>query len=411
MRKILAYFVFFFWLMLLFIEAWIWGNVQDLFIPDHPIMQIIASILQDTLWIPLGLALPVYLYLLFQSLVQRIYLRLLALTVAVGTAVWAFCDLSGYFQFLLFFILPYFYLLIKRSKNQLVMPANVFIYTLALIGLVVHYQKQLLPSWNNDQGRTITLLDYNIRVNQTRVEREQVVALINRIKPDLLFIQEITMQDRTLFNERFRNFYPYQLWADRRETYNGGAILSRFPFTYSANIDIRTEYSSGHFNLNHAVIKVDGKEVHLLNAHLFPSGHAFIELLAGQRSLASFIHNTRVTYLRRNQEAELLAKRVMQITGRVIVAGDFNDTPHSRTYELFDAGLQNAFREKGWGLGATFGYYSLKNSLSPFWSRFAFDFLRIDHVFVSSGIKVQNVQVLPLALSDHRPQLVRLRIE
>jgi endonuclease/exonuclease/phosphatase (EEP) superfamily protein YafD len=410
-RKFLAYFIFFFWLLLLFMEAWIWGNVQDLFIPDHPIMQIIASILQDTLWIPLGLALPVYLYFSFHRMAQRLLVRLPALAAAAGVTVWAFCDLAGYFKFLLIFILLFFVLLVKRTLHKPVVSANVLIFSIALAGLVLHYQQQLLPSWNSDPGAAITLLDYNIRVNQNKAEREQVLTLIDRLRPDLVFIQEISGTDRTLFNERFRAVYPHQLWADRRETYNGGAILSRFPFEYSTNIDIRTEYSSGHINLNHVVIRLDGKEVHLLNAHLFPSGHAFIELLAGQRSLASFIHDTRSTYLRRNQEAERMAKRVMQISGRVIVAGDFNDTPHSRTYELFNETLQNAFREKGWGLGATFGFYSLKKSMSPFWSRFAIDFLRIDHVFVSSGIKVVSAQVLPYAISDHRPQLVRLRIE
>jgi endonuclease/exonuclease/phosphatase (EEP) superfamily protein YafD len=411
LQKIFLYFLFIFWLLLLFAQAWVWGNIQDLILPDHPVMQMIAGLLQDTLWIPLGLALPFYGYYLFSKIEKRLLFRVFALAVWLAPILWAFIDLPGYFRYLVFFVILYFAVFVMRLRKQPSVRANVLIFSLTLVGLVLHYQQQLFPSITWNDRSTLSILDYNICVNQSKVEREQVLVLIDRLKPDLVFIQEIASRDRSLFSERFKTMYPHQLWADRFENYNGGAILSRFAFLYNKNIDIRTEYSSGHFNLNHAVIEVQGKQVHLLNGHLFPSGHAFIELLAGQRSLAGFIHDTAGTYLRRNREAERLADRVDQIDGLVIVAGDFNDTPHSRTYELFDKTLNNAFREAGWGLGATFGHYSLKKSLSPFWARFAFDFLRIDHVFVSKEIKVISAQVLTDSISDHRAQLVKLRIE
>jgi endonuclease/exonuclease/phosphatase (EEP) superfamily protein YafD len=407
-KKITVYVLFFLWLLVLFNETWIWGAVQKLFLPDHPVVQVIASLLQDTLWLPLGLALPAYCFLLFRQRYAKLGPRLIAAAVSLALLLWAVLDPLSYFRYL-FILLPiYFLLLISRIRSTQSIRANHLAYTLCLLGLVLHYWPQLWPPLLPRSKATLTLLDYNIRVNQNIQDREKVLQLIDRLQPDLVFVQEISSRDKSLFSDRYRTIYPHQLWSDRSENYNGGAILSRFPFTSAKNIDVYTRFSKGHFNLNHAVIRFNGRNIHLFNGHLFPSGHAFIELLAGQRSVASFLRDTHMTYDRRVQEAELLAQRLEQIHEPIIMAGDLNDTPNSLTYRLFNTRLQNAFRKAGWGLGTTYGAYSLKHSLSPLASRLAFDFLRIDQVFVSNSFKVRSADVLPLDVSDHRPQFITL---
>jgi endonuclease/exonuclease/phosphatase (EEP) superfamily protein YafD len=408
LKKVTSYVLFFLWLLVLFNETWIWGAVQKLFLPDHPVVQVIASLLQDTLWLPIGLALPGYMFLLFQQRHSGLLLRLAAAATCLALFAWALLEPLSYFCYLFLLIPVYFLLLSLKIRTTQSIRANLLAYTLCLLGLVLHYWPQLWPPLLPRSEATLTLLDYNIRVNQNIQDREKVMQLIDRLKPDLVFIQEISSRDKSLFSDRYRSFYPQQLWSERSENYNGGAILSRFPFTFSKNIDVYTRFSKGHFNLNHAVISFNGKNVHLFNGHLFPSGHAFIELLAGERSVASFLRDTHITYDRRVQEAEFLAQRLEQINEPVIMAGDLNDTPNSLTYRLFSTNLQNTFRKAGWGLGTTYGAYSLKRSLSPLASRLAFDFLRIDQVFVSRSFKIRSAAVLPLDVSDHRPQFITL---
>ena len=411
LRKAITSLLFFSWLALLFIEAWVWGHVQDLFVPDHQVTQMIAGLFQDTLWIAPALALPAYLYFHLRRWTGRTGCRLLLAIALLTLTGWAALDLLNYFRVLFILLTIYFAVICLQLRKNPRVRANVLFFSLTLAGLVLHYRQQLLPRLGGNQADTVSVLDYNIRINHRLEERQRVLDLIDRLQPDLVFIQEISGQDRLLFNRHFSASYPHQIWADARENYNGGAILSKFRFLSRQNIDIGTEYSKGHFNLNQAVIEIKGKKIHLRNCHLFPSGHAFIELIAGQRSLASFIHDTRITYQRRNREGERLAERLHRIQGRVILAGDFNDTPGSRVYELFDSTLKNGFREAGWGVGATYGHYSLVRSLSPLLARFAIDFLRIDHVFVSPEIHVTSAEVLPLSVSDHRAQFYRLRIE
>ena len=47
LRKAITSLLFFGWLALLFIEAWVWGHVQDLFVPDHQVTQMIAGLLPE----------------------------------------------------------------------------------------------------------------------------------------------------------------------------------------------------------------------------------------------------------------------------------------------------------------------------------------------------------------------------
>jgi endonuclease/exonuclease/phosphatase family metal-dependent hydrolase len=73
----------------------------------------------------------------------------------------------------------------------------------------------------------------------------------------------------------------------------------------------------------------------------------------------------------------------------VIVCGDFNDVPNSYAYRTIGKGLQNAFTEKGRGIGRTF------TGISPT--------LRIDNIFVAENFEVKQFLRLRQQLSDHFP--------
>ncbi len=237
-----------------------------------------------------------------------------------------------------------------------------------------------------------------------------VFDLLVREDAEIVFIQEINSSDRKLFQRRLGDRYPHQLWADRFENYNGGAILSKIPFKSADNIDIGTPFMPGHTNINHAVVSVLGQDVHLLNGHLYPAGHAFLQLLFGKRTLESSLANTRTAYQRRMAEAEKLHDIVSRIDAPLILAGDFNDTPNSPLYDRFSETLQNAHATAGWGLGTTYGHYSMNGSVSRHMRFMLFDFLRIDQVFASRHFRILEARVVPSSISDHRPQVVRLSL-
>lgn len=411
--KILLYLLFLFWIFILTAQLLIWANLRLLFLPQVAVVDMSASLLQDTLWIPIGLALPLYLmWLLLEEFPHWLYRSLIILT-ALLLLIWAVTDIETFFRGLFMLLAALFFVTIRHIRRSKEIRANAFIYLLACAGLVIHYGPQLLPTLNlssHSGPGHLKILDFNISMRGKEEQRSRIFALIARENPDLIFIQEINSSDRKLFLRRLGVQYPHQLWADRFENYNGGAILSRIPFKNSRNIDIGTPYMPGHTNVNEAVISLLGQDVYLYNCHLYPAGHALMQLIFGKRTLESFVTHTRTAYLRRQAEAEQLHKIISRARGPVILAGDFNDTPNSRVYRLFNERLQNAFASAGWGLGTTYGHYSMQGSVSKHWSFILFDFLRIDQVFASPHFKILDARVDHLDVSDHRPQLVRVTL-
>ncbi|HQI50188.1 MAG TPA: endonuclease/exonuclease/phosphatase family protein, partial [bacterium] len=406
-------FLFLFWVVVLTGEALVWGNLRVLFLPRVPTVEMAASLLQDTLWLLVGLALPFYVCALaFRQLPRRIARRAL---VAAVLLFWILVlgDLPLYFRWLFLLIGLLVFLAVRDARRSRSIRAHYFLFYMACLGLVLNYGPQLFPSFPSLRKAGpghLKILDYNISSTLYGEKRAPLFELIQREKPDLVFIQEINSSDQKLFRRKLDDLYPYQLWADRFENYNGGAILSRIPFTEEHNIDLGTPYMSGHTNINHAVIRLRGEEVHLFNGHLYPAGHAFLQLIFGKRTLESSLAQTRLAYQRRMAEAEQLEQLVGRIKAPTIVAGDFNDTPNSPLYRRFEATLRNAFATAGWGLGTTWGQYNLKGSV-PHWLRFIlFDFLRIDQLFASRHFRILEARVIPLAISDHKPQVVRLTL-
>lgn len=401
------------WGLVLLLQGLIWANLRHLLLPRTPTVELSASLLQDTLWIPLGLVLPAYLYALGRRHWPSGAPRRLLAAAALLLFLWALFQVTGYFRWLFVLLLLLALLAGRLLRHGARLSRHHWLYLACCLALVLNYRGQLLPSLGPLYGRgpgRLKILDYSISGNNKQGERDRLFALINQEDPEIIFIQEINSSDRKLFQRRLGQLYPHQIWADRFENYNGGAILSKLPFKEDHNYDITTPHMSGHININHAVIMVMGRRVHLFNGHLYPAGHAFLQLIFGKRTLESSIAQTNTAYLRRMVEAEKLREIVTRVGEPVIVGGDFNDTPNSPLYRSFSTDLQNAHEAVGWGLGTTYGQYSLSGSVAPALRFMIFDFLRIDHLFASRDFRILEARVIPLALSDHKPQIVRLAL-
>ena len=109
-----------------------------------------------------------------------------------------------------------------------------------------------------------------------------------------------------------------------------------------------------------------------------------------------YLRQYRNAYRARAKEIERIRKMLKQEKRPVIVAGDFNSTPHSWVHrQLTAGGMQDAFGRTGDGWGSTY------HSDLPF--------ARIDFVFASAEWKIVEARVPEADLSDHRPMLATLR--
>jgi endonuclease/exonuclease/phosphatase family metal-dependent hydrolase len=94
-------------------------------------------------------------------------------------------------------------------------------------------------------------------------------------------------------------------------------------------------------------------------------------------------------FLKRQVQADRIRAEIEESPYPVIVTGDFNDVPNSYAYYTIGKEMNNAFVEKGSGLGRTF------SRISPV--------LRIDNIFTDKKMDVLQFQRFNKKLSDHFP--------
>lgn len=139
------------------------------------------------------------------------------------------------------------------------------------------------------------------------------------------------------------------------------------------------------------VVEWQGKPVTVAAVHF--------NISAGGRSLKigrgmpEYLHGTEKA---REHQADILLRECAQISGPLIVAGDFNTTPRGPLYHRLTSNLRDSFADVGFG---------------PGWSYSAeYPCLRIDYILTSKDIRATRSYVLSDQTSDHRPVLSYLQV-
>lgn len=102
-----------------------------------------------------------------------------------------------------------------------------------------------------------------------------------------------------------------------------------------------------------------------------------------------YLRQYRRAIKKRARQSQLLVDRIDAENLPVVVVGDFNSTPHNRTYGQLSSRLKDAFVQSASGLGYT--YHARK------------PFARIDFVLVGPEFRTIEARVGPRLSSDHRP--------
>ena len=97
----------------------------------------------------------------------------------------------------------------------------------------------------------------------------------------------------------------------------------------------------------------------------------------------------------RADQVDSVSQIIHDGTPRVVVCGDFNDTPMSYTYRKMRENFDDAFCEKGRGVIATY-----RGLLGVF---------RIDYLFLSDDLVTLHYNAEQIRWSDHNPVVVDLK--
>lgn len=236
-------------------------------------------------------------------------------------------------------------------------------------------------------AESIRVASYNVRLfNQyePKEARENALkefdAFLEKVEPDLLFIQEFYNNKNIHFPE-----LPYK-YIDYNDSKNifGHAIYSRYPildhgsfsFKGSSNNVLWTDLKIGEDTLR-------AYNVHLQSMRITASVSYLQE--TGTEVIKNKISDAFV--MQENQLVELLDHISASPHKKQIVAGDFNNTSFSYTYKKLRGKMKDAFLEKGSGIGSTFYFDGFP--------------LRIDYILVSPEVKVTHFKTAETTFSDH----------
>ena len=234
---------------------------------------------------------------------------------------------------------------------------------------------------------TLRVMTYNIHHGEgldQRLDLQRIAKLILDARADIVGLQEVDRgcertQKRDLPAE-LAKLTGMRVHFEKNIPYQGGeygnAVLTKFPIKSARNTHYQMLRPGEQRGVLQLVLEVHGRDVLFLNTHL----------------------DYRPDDSERLKNVDEL-KQIVAAAGTmpVILCGDFNATPESRTVEKLRAFLTDSWTIVGKGDGFTI---PVKKPAK-----------RIDYIWVSrETITPKSIEVLHSEASDHLPVIAELRL-
>lgn len=266
-------------------------------------------------------------------------------------------------------------------------------------------------SKNRTNPNDLRVLTYNVHLfrgfDQKGTEpeiKEQALAVINELSPDVVCLQEYYSRQKGKHNISvefskelgLHHQYFHPTAQNEYDSY-GLAIFSKYPIVASGHLP---DFEQGVNSIIYADIEKEGMIIRIYNIHLRSYGFQKedYDFIAGptdeplERRLTSTKRiggRLKRAFTLRSMQARSLRRHLEDNEMPFLILGDFNDTPLSYAVNHVGEGLSNAFREKGWGLGKTYNG--------------DFPNFQIDFIWASPEFEVKSYQIVKKKLSDHYP--------
>jgi endonuclease/exonuclease/phosphatase family metal-dependent hydrolase len=245
-------------------------------------------------------------------------------------------------------------------------------------------------------------LEWKRNNNEKSQTRLKMLDQIRKQDPDILCLEEFFHSPDTIFYNNISEIkamgYPYHYFSydpDGDHQFIGSAIFSKYPMLDTGLV--RYFRPSMTEALVHADIKVNDDTIRVFATHLQSvqfrqkDYEAIDEITTAKDSLIgnskTVLAKLRKAMSLRSSQADIARQIMDDSPYPTIFCGDLNDTPNSYTYFTIRGDMQDAFLEKGFGIGRTF------SSLSPT--------LRIDYILTDDQFSIKQFTRVVKYLSDH----------
>lgn len=332
---------------------------------------------------------------------------------------WPMAFLTLGFPYLAFgmFVLAIVWLFVKRKVSLLLLAIILVGYNNLFSTFAIHAFTKPIAKPSN----ALRIMTWNVRgfdnpsdwQDSVGSVRQRMFGYIKDSAPDVICMQEYTEHlGRGMVNNTTELLdmgynYHYET-GDFSNKFSQGyaitstAIFSKLPITDSGKMmfddSSHTEY------MEFVEVKFHGKPLRIYSAHFRSLALAAVLIDNNTRTL--FYGDSNFIYKASKYEKLKIFPRIHARQSRmakdfmnkspcpVIFCADMNSVPASYPYHVMKSGMQDAFLQKGFGLGTTMD--SLPATL------------RIDYILADRKLVVKNYFKSELHLSDHFPQVADL---
>ena len=331
-----------------------------------------------------------------------------------------FLTLSAFYFLLILIAFIFFWLFIKPVRALISVVAILLAFkpisNIIPLRLLHTFTKQ--KQENAIRVMTWNVAQFNVMDDKKHpAVKKQMLDIINEYQPDIACFQEMVAEDSTVKEHghvdeflgklHFSNyFYSYNSKEDFwGQAHFGIIIFSKYPIINKQTI---SWYPNDYNSIFQYVDIVKGEDtirvfnVHLQSLRFSKANLKYIDKPTADdekkalKESKSIIGKFKKGFLKRQVQADRIRKEIDKSPYPVIVTGDFNDVPNSYAYHTIGKEMNNAFVEKGSGLGRTF------SGISPV--------LRIDNIFVDEKYDVLQFQLIKKKLSDHFPIITDVKM-
>jgi vancomycin resistance protein VanJ len=292
---------------------------------------------------------------------------------------------SGFFLPLLLLV-PAAVLL--RTRWMYIVTLLPLIIFLALFG--ARFVPRLGPTVTG--GTRLRVMTFNQLFSNTNVSG--LLAAIRAQHADVIALQELVPAVADAMQRDLKAVYPYQM-LNPSNSVGGLGVLSRYPLEPATGVD----GAAGQW----VVLRARGQTLTIVNVHVHFSG---ISRIRSQRfgSLSYFrMYDTSG----RLSQVNTLRQAAQQVSGSLIMMGDFNTGDREPGHAVLASELHDAFADAGRGFGFTFPN---RKRIGPI--TIPVPLVRIDYVWTKgSVVPVSAITNCDDGGSDHCMVIAELRIE
>lgn len=264
---------------------------------------------------------------------------------------------------------------------------------------------------STDSSSVFKLISYNVRyfdvydwIDKSST-KEKIFDLIKEEKPDIICFQEFYhstgkntyLNDQEVIENTDSEFSHIEdMGTFSKNEKCGIATFSKFPIINKGKISFGAKENNvciySDIIINDDTIRV--YNIHMASIAFAPKDYKFIDDIAENKETdevegsKGILKRLKKAFLKRTKQAEQVAEHIKECPYKLIICGDFNDTPSSYAYKTVAKNLSDAFTESGNGLG--------KSYIGKFPS------FRIDYILHSKELKPYEFITHSEKLSDHR---------